>query len=253
MMRKIIKWISLWPSVALMSLICGEIIFRYPCNHGAGFYCYLYPVCGLIVVSFVYGFPLNGSKAGICLSLLCLILILCADWFNVYVDYDTWISRGMPNWGHLTSVEKKYIEATSVHDAYFIYKNVDCLIAGEGQELSQFLPQEATDIWISHESGFGYEDWEVSCVVSETDFRRLVNERLDMRMSVIDVFGLDPTSYKMCNLFYEKRLGISQEAISRIRTRDRFLECYVHDKDSHWHLTYCYDRISNILFCGFGR
>ena len=144
-------------------------------------------------------------------------------------------------------------EIANAHDAYFIYNNIDGLIAGEGQELSQFLPQEATDIWISHESGFGYEDWEVSCVVSETVFRRFVNERPDMRMSDSAVFGFDHTSYKMCNLFYQERLGISQEAISRIRTRDRFLECYVHDKNSHWHLTYCYDRISNILSCGFGR
>ena len=147
----------------------------------------------------------------------------------------------------------KYIEATSAHDAYFIYNNVDCLITGEGQELSHFLPQEATDIWISHESGFGYEDWQVSCIVSETDFRRFVNEWPDMRMSVIDVFGFDFFSYKMCNLFYQKRLGISLEAIRRIRTRDRFLECYVYDKNRHWHLTYCYDRVSNYLFCDFGR
>ena len=147
----------------------------------------------------------------------------------------------------------KYIEATSAHDAYFIYNNVDCLIIGEGQELSHFLPQEATDIWISHESGFGYEDWQVSCIVSETDFRRFVNERPDLQMSVIDVFAFDSFSFKMCNLFYQKRLGISHEAMRRIRTRDRFLECYVHDKNSHWHLTYCYDRVSNVLTCDFGR
>ena len=53
------------------------------------------------------------------------------------------------------SSDMKYVEATSVHDAYFIYKNVDCLTAGEGQELSQFLPQEATDIWMSREGREG--------------------------------------------------------------------------------------------------
>ena len=50
-------------------------------------------------MSFVNGFLLKGSKIGIYLSLLCLMLILCSDWFNVYVDYDTWTSRGMPDWG----------------------------------------------------------------------------------------------------------------------------------------------------------
>ena len=98
-MKKVFGWVALWPSVILLLLICGEIVFRSPCNHGAGFYCYLYLVCGLIAVSFVNGFLLKDSKIGIYLSLLCLMLILCSDWFNVYVDYDTWTSRGMPDWG----------------------------------------------------------------------------------------------------------------------------------------------------------
>lgn len=104
-MKKFFGWISLWPSVMLLLLICCEIAFRYPCNHGAGFYCYLYPVCGLLALSLVYGFMLNGSKLGILFSSLCLILILCSDWFNVYVDYNTWTRRGMPSWGHMTSEE----------------------------------------------------------------------------------------------------------------------------------------------------
>ena len=98
-MKKVFGWVALWPSVILLLLICGELVFRYPCNHGAGFYRYLYLVCGLIAVSFVNGFLLKGSKIGIYLSLLCLMLILCSDWFNVYVHYDTWTSRGMPDWG----------------------------------------------------------------------------------------------------------------------------------------------------------
>ncbi len=101
-MRNVLGWISLWLSVGLLLLICGEIVFRYPCNHGAGFYCYLYPVCGLLVILFVQGFLFKWSKIGICVSLLCLMLILCSDWFNVYVDYNTWIKRGMPDWGHPT-------------------------------------------------------------------------------------------------------------------------------------------------------
>ena len=101
-MRKLLGWISLWPSVVIILLICGEIILRYPCNHGAGFYCYLYPVCGLIVLSGVYGFFLRRSKIGLILSLICLVLILVSDLFNVYVDYDVWTHRGMPDWGQFT-------------------------------------------------------------------------------------------------------------------------------------------------------
>ena len=98
-MRKILERASLWLPLVLLLLIGGEIVFRYPCNHGAGFYCYLPVVCVLIVVSFVYGFLMKGSKIGIYISLACIVLILCSDWFNMYVDYNTWISRGMPDWG----------------------------------------------------------------------------------------------------------------------------------------------------------
>ena len=103
-MAKILKWVSLWPSVVLLMLICAETIIRYPCNHGAGFYCYLYPACGLSLFAFFYGFFLNGSKIGFCISLVCLGLILCSDWFNLYVDYDTWTRRGMPDWGQISSI-----------------------------------------------------------------------------------------------------------------------------------------------------
>ena len=104
-MRKVLEAVSFWSSAILLLLMCGEIAFRYPCNHGAGFYCYLYPVCGLLAVSFVHGGLFKGSKVGICVPLLCLMLILCSDWFNVYVDYNTWVKRGMPDWGHIVAVE----------------------------------------------------------------------------------------------------------------------------------------------------
>lgn len=99
LMRKLLGWISLWLSVGIVMLIGGEVMLRYPCNHGAGFYCYLYPVYGLIILSGFYGFILRVSKIGFFMSLLCLILILISDLFNVYVDYDVWTRRGMPDWG----------------------------------------------------------------------------------------------------------------------------------------------------------
>ena len=98
-MRKLLGWVSLWPSVIIILLICVEVIFRYPCNHGAGFYRYLYLVSGLIILSGIYGFHFKESKFGFCLSLICFILIIVSDLFNVYVDYDVWTRRGMPEWG----------------------------------------------------------------------------------------------------------------------------------------------------------
>ena len=104
-MKKILGMLSILFPTSLFAFMCMEILLRYPCNHGAGFYCYLYPVCGLIVLSGTYGFFLRGSKGGFILSFICLILILVSDLFNVYVDYDVWTHRGMPDWGHYGTVE----------------------------------------------------------------------------------------------------------------------------------------------------
>ena len=241
--------------LGVLLLHFGEIAVRFPCNHtNALLFNYRDCIIALVVFEIVY----LVLKREICLTFWLIFMFSFAipiveDKCNILIHYETWISRGMPSWGHVTFVDKKYIEATSAHEAYFIYNNVDCLIADEGQELSQFLPQEATDIWISHESGFGHEDWQVSCIVLESDFQRFVSGRPHMKCSVVDVFGLDANSYKMCNLFYQTRLCVSPDEIGHIRTRDGYLECYEYEKDSHWHLTYCYDRNSNILSCDFGR
>ena len=58
-------------------------------NHGAGRY----------TSSCCTGNSRARSKIGFCTSLLCLMAILCSDWFNVYVSYDKWTCRGMANWG----------------------------------------------------------------------------------------------------------------------------------------------------------
>ena len=58
-------------------------------NHGAGRY----------TSSCCTGNSRARSKIGFCTSLLCLMAILCSDWFYVYVSYDKWTCRGMANWG----------------------------------------------------------------------------------------------------------------------------------------------------------
>lgn len=114
-MRKFLGWISLWPSAIMILLICGEAILRFPCNHGAGFYHYLYLICGLIILSGFYGFYLRESKIGFILSLICLILILLSDLFNVYVDYNVWTNRGMPDWGHYGVIKIDNHEEENAH------------------------------------------------------------------------------------------------------------------------------------------
>ena len=69
-MRKLLGWFSLRTSVIIVLLICGEIMLCYPCNHGSGFNHFLYPVCGLIILSGFYGFFLKESKLAILFFLL---------------------------------------------------------------------------------------------------------------------------------------------------------------------------------------
>ena len=154
---------------------------------------------------------------------------------------------------HSGSLSKEYVSSTSLHDAYSVYQTVDALSIDSAKVLSLFLPSEAADIWISHDSGFGYEDWQVSCIVPGECFNKFIAARPYITTSAVDVFGFDVNSYKMCVFFYRKRLGISVEEIGNIRTRDRFLECYAYDKNGRWHLTYCYDHMSKVLTCDFGR
>ena len=147
----------------------------------------------------------------------------------------------------------KSVFSTPANETYFVYETVDKLVKCEGEKWAQFLPVTASDIWISRESGFGYEGWQVSCIVPEHDFCRFATVRLNTKTDLINIFWFRVDSYKMCNFFYQKRLGISADDVGNIRERNRFLKCYVHDKENHWHLTYCYDRSSTILSCDIGR
>lgn len=137
-------------------------------------------------------------------------------------------------------------------DRYRVYQDYSALSVCE-RAIADFLPSQSKDVWVACDNGFGYEEWQVSCIVLESDLRRFVSEQLKSSLSASDVFGMYADSCKSCNVFYQMRLGLSASELSSIRSRDRFLDCHFYDKSKHWHLTYCYDRISNVLACDFGR
>lgn len=147
----------------------------------------------------------------------------------------------------------KTIKHSPTNDVYFIYGGINDLGADQGHEVLGLLPNSATDIWVYREHGFGYEDWQVSCIVSEFAFKQFVDTHLHTHVDEIDCWGFNVVSHKMCNFFYAKRLGILEKDVESIKSQNRYLECYVHDKLNQWHLAYCYDRINNILTCDFGR
>ena len=89
------------PSVVLLLMI-GELLLRYPCNHGGGFWGYSYIIVTFMLLNFISHFIYKGSRVGLYISLCCLMLLFLSDFFNLYVSYDTWTKRGMPDWGTLT-------------------------------------------------------------------------------------------------------------------------------------------------------
>ena len=72
---------------------------RYPCNHGDDFrknLC-LFLACGVLTVV-----PRQRCRGAVLvLSLLGVLAVLGLDYFNMALDYDTWIQRGMPAWGEV--------------------------------------------------------------------------------------------------------------------------------------------------------
>jgi chromate transport protein ChrA len=86
------------PSAVLLLMIV-ELLLRYPCNHGGGFWGYSSIITIFIILNIINLFISKDARVGLCFSLLCLVFLFLSDYFNLYVSYDTWIERGMPDWG----------------------------------------------------------------------------------------------------------------------------------------------------------
>lgn len=86
------------PTIVLL-MMSGELIMRYPSNHGGGFYCYAFPIIVAMAIGMVNRFLIGNSICAILLSISCLLLMILSDWFNLYVEYDVWLRRGMPEFG----------------------------------------------------------------------------------------------------------------------------------------------------------
>ena len=86
---------------ALLTFMCAEIALRYPCNHGAGSHSYMFHAVWLLILAIVNAVVLKGRKAGIYLSIMCMLFIFLSDRLNLYVSYDDWIKRGMPSFGEI--------------------------------------------------------------------------------------------------------------------------------------------------------
>lgn len=146
---------------------------------------------------------------------------------------------------------KEYILPSN--EKYLVFEDLNALISYHDQCPVDLLPPKAKNIWVYCKDGFGYEDWQFSCIVSAEDFRRYSESRKNANIRQGDSFCLDFESFKVCNWFYQKRLHLSQKEVSQISESNRFVEYYDYDQALHWHIIGCYDRASNILSCDIGR
>ena len=96
MMRKILF-------ISVLFIICEmitEIVLRYPCNHGNNFYVHAVALAFFLLLSLI---NLKKNIGVIVGAFIGLLFVLGVNYFNVGIDYDTWIERGMPEWGEYTT------------------------------------------------------------------------------------------------------------------------------------------------------
>ena len=96
MMRKILF-------ISVLFIICEmitEIVLRYPCNHGNNFYVHAVALAFFLLLSLI---NLKKNIGVIVGAFIGLLFVLGVNYFNVGIDYDTWIERGMPEWGEYST------------------------------------------------------------------------------------------------------------------------------------------------------
>lgn len=91
--------------IGVLILHLFELVIRYPCNHtNALMFCYKDCVYALALFEIIYSF----ARKEICILFwvvfsLSFTIPVVEDKCNILIPYDTWTSRGMPDWGHPTA------------------------------------------------------------------------------------------------------------------------------------------------------
>ena len=82
---------------------------RYPDNHGAGPSFFVFLFVGILLGALLI---CTTSKSKIIIVIICcsfsgLFITYLVDRYNIMVDYDVWIERGMPEWGNALKDNEK--------------------------------------------------------------------------------------------------------------------------------------------------
>ena len=93
--------------VGVLLLHIAELVIRFPCNH-ANKLIFSYRDCiyALLLFEIIYSL----FKKELCIAFwivfsLSFAIPIVEDKFNILVTYETWTSRGMPDWGHYGTAE----------------------------------------------------------------------------------------------------------------------------------------------------
>lgn len=99
-MRTLLKRISAIALALPLLFLSFELCVRYPCNHGGG--AGIYVLLGLFALAVSALYMLLAKRLFVfhlaMFSLLAILIFIC-NWFNIYLSYEEWIERGMPEWG----------------------------------------------------------------------------------------------------------------------------------------------------------
>lgn len=93
--------------IGVLLLHLGEIVVRFPCNHTNALM-FNYRDCILALA--IFELACSVFKRVVCVTFWLILMFSFAipifeDKCNILIPYETWISRGMPGWGHLSSGE----------------------------------------------------------------------------------------------------------------------------------------------------
>ncbi len=99
-MKRWIAWIQIVVPMLFLLVVIANLLARFPDNHGDGFdYLYqpFYWSWGLVLF---FGIPFRTiDLRGLVCGLSVLALFFFSDKYNLYLEYEEWLCRGMPEWG----------------------------------------------------------------------------------------------------------------------------------------------------------
>ena len=97
---KIISIITLFTSFTINLFLILLIIYRYPDNHG--YFPDIFKIILILIPILMLSEVKKNNRTALLASLtssIGILLLFIIDETNMLIDYETWIMRGMPQWG----------------------------------------------------------------------------------------------------------------------------------------------------------